>query len=364
MSELLGISKHESFARDVLKTKAYASARPGEALALVEIPRRRLGPHDILIDIHYCGVCHSDIHQSRDEWSGGIFPMVPGHEITGVVAGAGSAVTRFSLGDPVGVGCMVDACRECNPCLDGDEQYCERGPIFTYNSKDRNGAPTYGGYSGQIVVDEDFVLRIPRHLPLDRAAPLLCAGITTYSPLRHWHAGRGQNVAIIGFGGLGHMGVKFAKAMGAHVTVLSRSEQKAADAKKLGADQYFSLNDQSALQKRKNSFHLILNTISAPHDLNGYLDLLRFEGTMVVVGVPPEGSNLNHAKLILQRRNLSGSHIGGLVETQKMLDFCGQNDILSDIELIQIDTINDAYDRVLKGDVRYRFVIDCKPLRQ
>jgi uncharacterized zinc-type alcohol dehydrogenase-like protein len=345
------------------RTQSYAAMAAGEPLRPFEIERRPLGVNDVLIRIKYCGICHSDIHQVRNEWGGSTFPMVPGHEITGIVEKTG-ADTRFRPGDHVGVGCMIDSCRECNPCLDGYEQYCERGPNFTYNSFERDGkTPTYGGYSGSIVVDQDYVLRIPSKLPLDAAAPLLCAGITTYSPLKHWKVSPGKSVAVVGLGGLGHMAVRFAQAMGARVTVLSRSPKKIVDALRLGAEDYFSTADPATFQKLVRRFDLIINTVSAKLDLNQYLELLQLEGAMVLVGVPPEAPEVNASTLIRQRRTLSGSHIGGIAETQEMLDFCGQHNIVSDIEVVDIEQVNAAYERVLLSDVRYRFVIDCQSLK-
>lgn len=347
----------------MLITPAYAAHGPAQMLEPFEIRRREPGPRDVLIDIRYCGVCHSDIHQARDEWGGSVFPMVPGHEIVGIVARTGSAVTRFKSGDPVGVGCFVDSCRECLSCREGLEQYCEKGMIGTYNSTEKDGkTPTYGGYSTRITVDENYVVRIPPGLPLDRAAPLLCAGITTYSPLRHWKAGPGKKVCVVGMGGLGHVAVKIARAMGAEVTVLSQTLRKKDDALKLGAGHYHSTSDQRTFEELSGSFDLILNTVSADVDWNAYLGLLRRDGALVLLGVPPKPVPVHAFSLIMKRRSLAGSLIGGIAETQEMLDFCARHGIAADIELIPIDKINEAYERMLKGDVRYRFVIDTRSL--
>ncbi len=349
----------------MISTSAYAAQKPTQPLSPFQIKRREVGPRDVLIDIQYCGVCHSDLHQARDEWGGAIFPMVPGHEIVGVVSKIGKEVTRYQIGDCVGVGCFVDSCRHCQSCEEGLEQYCEKTANFTYNGVEKDGkTPTYGGYSTQIVVDENYVLQIPKNLPLDQAAPLLCAGITTYSPLRHWKVGPGKKVAILGLGGLGHMGVKFAKALGAEVTVISHSQKKKEDALKFGAHHFYSSSDSSTFEKLARSFDLILNTISANIDWNPYFNLLKREGTMVVVGIPPQAPSVQAFSLILNRRSLAGSLIGGIAETQEMLDFCGKHNIVSDIEIIPMQKINEAYERMLKGDVRYRFVIDLESLRK
>lgn len=348
-----------------LKTKAYAAPKANQPLGPFELVRREPGPTDVLIDIKFCGVCHSDLHQVKDEWGNANFPMVPGHEIAGVVVSTGDKVSKFKTGQHVGVGCLVGSCRECASCMDGFEQYCEKGFIGTYNGLESDGkTPTYGGYSTQIVVDERFVLAIPENLPLDGAAPLLCAGITTYSPLRHWNCGPGKNVAIVGMGGLGHMGIKLAHAMGAKVTVLSQSLKKEADGRKLGASEYYATSDESTFKKLANSFDLIINTISAEFDVNQYLGLLKRDGTMVLVGAPPAALPVQAFNLIFKRRSFAGSLIGGLPETQEMLDFCGKHNITSEIEVIPIDKINEAYERMLKGDVRYRFVIDIASLKQ
>ncbi|MGB3049315.1 NAD(P)-dependent alcohol dehydrogenase, partial [Dokdonella sp.] len=342
-----------------MSTPAYAVADAKSPLAPWTITRRPPGPHDVQIEIRYCGVCHSDIHQARGEWGGGIFPMVPGHEIVGHVDAVGDAVTRFKVGDRVGVGCFVDSCRECAACKDGEEQFCSEGMTATYNSLERGTRqPTYGGYSTRIVVNQDYVLRVPDSIPLDRAAPLLCAGITTYSPLRTFGVKAGDKIAVVGLGGLGHMGVKIARAMGAHVTVLSTSPSKRDDALKLGADEFAATADPQTFKNLAGRFDFILDTVSAPHDYNAYLGLLRRDGTMILVGLPDQPTPLSAGPLIMRRRRLAGSLIGGIRETQEMLDFCAEHGVASDIELIPIDKINEAYTRMIKGDERYRFVID------
>jgi alcohol dehydrogenase (NADP+) len=347
----------------MLKTPAYAAAIAKAPLGPFSIERREPGPHDVLIDILYCGVCHSDIHQARGEWGGEIFPMVPGHEIVGKVVRVGSEVRRWKVGDTVGVGCFVDSCRECEACKAGDEQYCERGANFTYNGRERDGkTPTYGGYSTRITVDEAYVLRIPEGIPLDGAAPLLCAGITTYSPMVHFGAKAGDTLAVVGLGGLGHMGVKIAKALGAKVTVLSHSPGKREGALRLGADDFIGTRDATVFQKNAGRFDFILDTVSAQHDYNAYLQLLRRNGTMVLVGLP-DPTPLAAFPLILGRRRLAGSLIGGIRETQEMLDFCAAHGLASDVEVIPIQQINEAYERTVKSDVRYRFVIDIASLK-
>jgi alcohol dehydrogenase (NADP+) len=349
-----------------LKTKAYAATSATEPLKPFEFERRDPRATDVLIDIKFCGVCHSDLHQARGEWGNSIFPMVPGHEIVGVVTSVGKDVKKFKVGDKVGVGCMVDSCRNCQYCKRGEEQYCEGNkPVLTYNDVEKDGVtPTYGGYSTQVVVDEAFVVRVPDGLALDKAAPLLCAGITTYSPLRRWQCGPGKNVAVVGLGGLGHMAVKIARAMGAHVTVLSQSEKKRPDAERLGAHDYYATGDASTFKKAAKKFDLIIDTVSAQHDINSYLGLLKVDGSIVLVGAPPEALPVGAFNLILGRRSLSGSAIGGLRETQEMLDFCAKHDLGADIEVIPIEKINEAYERLEKGDVRYRFVIDCESLKK
>ncbi|MBP6799279.1 MAG: NAD(P)-dependent alcohol dehydrogenase, partial [Luteimonas sp.] len=332
-------------------------------LAPFAIDRRAPGPRDVQIDIAYCGVCHSDLHQARGDWGGEIFPMVPGHEIVGHVSAVGGEVSRYKVGDAVGVGCFVDSCRTCAQCRAGEEQFCSEGMTLTYNGRERGtGAPTYGGYSTRVVVDQDYVLRIPDGMPLDAAAPLLCAGITTYSPLRHFGAKPGDKVAVVGLGGLGHMAVKLAAAMGCEVTVLSTSESKREDAIALGAHDFAATGDGGVFQSHAERFDLIVDTVSAQHDYNAYLGLLKADGTMVLLGIPPP-SPLSSFPLVWRRRRLAGSLIGGIRETQEMLDFCAEHGIVSDIELIGIDAINEAYERMLKGDVRYRFVIDIASLR-
>ncbi|CEK11842.1 NAD(P)-dependent alcohol dehydrogenase [Legionella hackeliae] len=347
----------------MIPVKGYAASAAKAPLQPYSFDRRNVGDDDILIDIHYCGICHSDIHQARDEWGGALFPMVPGHEITGVVNRVGNNVSNFKAGDHVGVGCMVDSCRQCDSCQEGLEQFCVEGFTATYNGMERDGTRlTQGGYSTQIVVNKDFVLHIPDNLPLDASAPLLCAGITLYSPLHHWNAGPGKKVAIVGLGGLGHMGVKIAHAMGADVTVLSHSTKKQEDSKRLGADHFYATSDSATFKKLANTFDLIVCTVSAGIDWNQYLALLKHDGTMVVVGVPDDNVPVNAVPLIFARRSLAGSLIGGIPETQEMLNFCGKHNITSDIELIPIQKVNDAYERVLKSDVRYRFVIDIASL--
>lgn len=342
----------------------YAAMSAGAPLSSFTFQRRDPGPKDVAIDIKFCGICHSDIHQARDEWGGASFPMVPGHEIAGVVTAVGTQVTKFKVGDHVGVGCMVDSCRTCSSCQRGLEQFCKDGVTWTYNSLERDKkTPTQGGYSNHIVVDHDFVLRIPQNIPLDRAAPLLCAGITLFSPLNHWKCGPGKKVAIIGMGGLGHMGVKLAHAMGAEVTVLSQSLKKEADGKKLGADHFYATSDATTFQKLASYFDLIINTVSVDLDWNAYLGLLAVDGQMVLVGVPEKPTPVHAFPLISGRRSLAGSLIGGVAETQTMLDFCGKHNIGCEIEVISIDRVNEAYERVLKSDVRYRFVIDMASLK-
>lgn len=348
----------------MLKTAAYAATSSQSSLAPFSIERREPGAHDVLIEILYCGICHSDLHQVRDEWGRSSFPMVPGHEIVGTVSKVGKAVTRWKAGDVVGVGCFVDSCRECAACREGEEQYCSHGMVATYNSVERDGkTPTYGGYSKRITVDENYVLRIPAGIPLERAAPLLCAGITTYSPLHRFGVKAGQEVAVVGLGGLGHMAVKIAKAMGARVTVLSHSPGKQADAKRLGADDFIATRDAAIFKTHAGSFDFMLDTVSAKHDYNLYLGLLRRDGTMVVVGLP-EPSPVAAGVLIMGRRRLAGSLIGGIRETQEMLDFCAAHNVASDVEVVSIQDVNTAYERLVNNDVRYRFVIDLASLAE
>lgn len=335
-----------------------------EPLTETTIARRDVGPHDVAFDIHFSGICHSDIHTVRGEWGRSAYPIVPGHEIAGVVTAVGAEVTGFQAGDRVGVGCFVDSCRECDNCRAGIEQYCTgSGMVGTYNAVGRDGERTQGGYSGAIVVDEDYVLRIPDALPLEAAAPLLCAGITTYSPLRHWNAGPGTRVAVIGLGGLGHLAVKLAKAMGAEVTVLSQSLKKMEDGLRLGADAYHATSDRETFRELRGSFELILNTVSANIDIGAMLSLLRVDGTLVELGMPENPMSVPAGALIGGRRSISGSLIGGIAETQEMLDFCAEHGVRPEIEVIEPAYINEAYERVIASDVRYRFVIDTATLR-
>jgi alcohol dehydrogenase (NADP+) len=344
--------------------KAYSALSATSPLAPFAIQRREPGPHDVQIQILYCGICHTDLHFARNEWQGTIYPCVPGHEIVGQVVKTGAQVRNFKEGDLAGVGCMVDSCRTCENCRENLEQFCLNGATFTYNSPDKhNGGITYGGYSESIVADEAFVLRMPKNLNLPASAPLLCAGITTYSPLRYHKAGKGQQVGIVGLGGLGHMGVKLAKAFGAHVVVFTTSAGKTQDALRLGADEVVVSRNEEEMKKNLNRFHFILDTVAAKHDINAYLVLLKRDGTLAQVGVPPEPLSLQVASLIFGRRNFTGSLIGGIKETQEMLDFCGDHNIASDIELIPIQKINEAYERLLKSDVKYRFVIDMASLK-
>jgi len=351
--------------KTMLKTPAYAAASAKSPLAPYSIERRQPGPNDVLIGILYCGVCHSDIHQARGEWGQSSFPMVPGHEIVGRVKQVGERVGKFKVGDLAGVGCFVDSCRECDPCRRGLEQFCEKGAAFTYNSTEMDRrTPTYGGYSTQIVVAERYTLKIPAGLDPAGAAPLLCAGITTYSPLRQWNCKKGDRVAVVGLGGLGHMAVKLAASMGAEVTVLSTSRSKEADARRLGAQAFEITKDEATFRKLANRFDLIIDTVSAPHDYNKYLGILRPQGAMVIVGVPPEPTPVAAFSLVVGNKRLAGSMIGGIAETQEMLDYCARNKIVSDIEIIPVQKINEAYERTIRGDVRYRFVIDIGSLKQ
>ncbi|PPF19747.1 alcohol dehydrogenase [Rathayibacter sp. AY1G1] len=343
----------------MLTVTAYAAPSATEPLVPTTIERRDVGPHDVLIEIAYSGICHSDIHTVRGDWGPVAYPLTVGHEIVGVVAEVGSEVTKHSVGDRVGVGCMVNSCRECENCLAGEEQYCLKGNTGTYASVDRDGTITQGGYSTHVVVVEDFVLRVPESIPYEAAAPLLCAGITTYSPLSHWEAGPGKRVAVVGLGGLGHMAVKFAHAMGAEVTVLSQTLSKKEDGLRLGADHYYATRDEATFTDLANTFDLIVNTVSAPLDLDAYLGLLRRNGTMVNVGAPAEALPLHVFTLFGARRSFAGSGIGGIRETQEMLDFCAEKGIASEVEVVSASQINEAYERVLASDVRYRFVIDA-----
>jgi alcohol dehydrogenase (NADP+) len=347
----------------MIAVRGYAAQQAKGPLAPYSFERREPRDHDIVIDIQYCGICHTDIHQVRNEWGASSFPMVPGHEITGIVTGTGSKATRYKMGDRVGVGCFVDSCRKCGPCRTGLEQYCIEGPTLTYNAIERDGkTPTQGGYSNKIIVDENYVLRIPENLLMNHAAPLLCAGITMYSPLMHWKAGPGKKVGFIGLGGLGHMGVKIAHALGAEVTVLSHSLNKEGDGKRMGADNFHATSNPETFKKLKGYFDLIINTLSIEIDWDQYLNLLALDGTMVVVGVPEKKTPIGAATLISSRRSLAGSVIGGIKETQEMLDFCSKHNISSDIECIPIQKVNEAYQRIVNSDVRYRFVIDNKSL--
>ena len=339
-------------------TPALSAPSAGAPFDTTTIPRRDLGEHDVLIDIKFCGICHSDIHQVKDEWGGSIFPMVPGHEIAGVVAEVGSGVQKLSSGDRVGVGCLVDSCGECEYCKAGEEQFCTKGAVPTYNGREYDGEPTFGGYSQQVVVDERFVVTIPDALELQVAAPLLCAGITTYSPLKRWKAGEGMKVAVVGMGGLGHVAVKIAAAMGAEVTVLSQSLSKQEDGLRFGAKHYYATSERETFKQLKSSFDLILNTVSANLPLDRYLSLLRVDGTLVSVGAPSQPDTFNAFSLISGRRSMAGSPIGGLPETQEMLDFCAEHGVAPEIELISAAEVGDAYERVERSAVRYRFVID------
>jgi uncharacterized zinc-type alcohol dehydrogenase-like protein len=344
---------------------AYAAKSAKSPLAPFTVDRRDPGPRDVAIEILYCGVCHSDVHQARDEWGGGIFPMVPGHEIVGRVTAVGQKVSKLKVGDLAGVGCMVDSCGACESCRQGLEQFCVKGAAMTYNGTEMDRkTPTYGGYSSAVVVDERFALKVPKGLEPAGVAPLLCAGITTYSPLRQWNVKRGDRVGVVGLGGLGHMAVKLAASMGAEVTMLSTSPSKEADARRLGATAFALTKDESTFEKLAGTFHLIVDTISAPHDYNKYLGLLAVKGTLVVVGVPPEPTPVAAFSLIGGNKRIAGSLIGGIAETQEMLDYCGKHGIVSDVEVIPVQKINEAYDRMVRGDVKYRFVIDTASLKR
>jgi len=342
--------------------KGYAALQAGAALEPFSFERRPVGSKDVLIAIDYCGVCHSDIHQARDEWGGSIFPMVPGHEVVGIVTKVGGDVKSVREGETVGVGCFVDSCRTCPSCTKGLEQYCELGMILTYNGLDKDGQPTYGGYSNQIVVHEQYLLKIPQPLAPEGVAPLLCAGITTYSPLRQWGVGKGHKLGVVGLGGLGHMAVKFGKAFGAEVTVFSRTDAKRKEAERLGAIDFAATLQEGTFTRLTRQFDFIIDTVSGAHDYNAYLELLKTDGTYIVVGAPSEPISIGAFPLILRRRRLVGSLIGGIRETQEMLNFCGEHGITSDVEVISIQQINEAYERVLRGDVRFRFVIDMESL--
>ena len=344
--------------------RAFAAQNATSPIGPHSIQRREPGPRDVQIKILFCGVCHTDIHIARNEWGGTVYPCVPGHEIVGRVTRTGTQAKKHKEGDIVAVGCMVDSCRECGSCKEGLEQFCEKGATFTYNSQDKkHGGMTYGGYSESVVVDEDFVLRVPKNLDLAGAAPLLCAGITTYSPLKFHRTGKGKKVGIVGLGGLGHMGVKLARAMGAHVVVFSTSPGKTQDALRLGAHEVVISKNPDEMKKQANSFHFILDTVAAKHDINAYFELLKRDGVLAQVGAPVQPLDVNVFGLIMGRRSFTGSLIGGIPETQEMLDFCGERGIVSDIEVIPIQKINEAYERMLKSDVKYRFVIDMASLK-
>ncbi len=347
------------------KVKAFGTVSADTDLKALNIQRRKPTPHDVEIEILYCGVCHSDLHTARNEWHGTIYPCVPGHEIVGRIVSVGNRVKKFKVGDVGAVGCLVDSCRECQYCSEGLEQYCEGGHVQTYNSIDPYlGTATYGGYADSIVVHEDFVLRVPENLDLAATAPLLCAGITTYSPLKHWKVSHGKKVGIVGIGGLGHMGVKLAKAMGAEVIVFTTSPSKIDDARRLGADDVVLSKDKDQMARYHGKLHFVLDAVSAQHDINIYLKLLRVDGSLALVGAPEHPLPVAPFSLIPMRRSFAGSLIGGIPETQEMLDFCGKHNIVSDIEMINIQQINEAYDRLLKGDVKYRFVIDMASLKK
>lgn len=343
--------------------KAYGTEAAEKPLDQLNINRRKPTPHDVEIDILFCGVCHSDLHTARGEWQGTVYPCVPGHEIVGKVIKVGDHVHKFKVGDVVGIGCIVDSCRDCQYCQEGLEQFCEPGMIGTYNGPDKHlGTHTFGGYSESIVVDENYVLRIPDNLDLAATAPLLCAGITTYSPLRHWNVGPGKKVGVVGIGGLGHMGIKIAKAMGAHVVAFTTSTSKFEEAHRLGADEVVLSKDPEQMKKHTGQLHFILDAVSAEHDINAYISLLRVDGSLALVGAPEQPLPVAAFSLIMGRKSFAGSMIGGIAETQEMLDFCGEHNITADIEMINIDQVNEAYERLLKGDVKYRFVIDMASL--
>jgi uncharacterized zinc-type alcohol dehydrogenase-like protein len=348
----------------MISVQGFAAMDATTPLAPFSFSRREVGRNDVLIDIQYCGICHSDLHQVRDEWGGSKFPMVPGHEIVGTVERRGSSVQRFKIGERVGVGCFVDSCRRCPQCKKGLEQYCDGPLAFTYNGTETDGkTPTYGGYSTKIVVDQRYIMRIPKQLRPEQAAPLLCAGITTYSPLRHWRVGKGHQLAVVGLGGLGHMAIKIGKALGAHVTVLSHSDEKAMDAKRFGARAFYCVAKPDVFKSLAKRFDFILDTVSAPHDFNAYLELLKTDGTMILVGAPDKPASIEVFPLLLGRRRLVGSLIGGIKETQEMLDFCARHKLGAEVEVIPIQRVNEAYERLARGDVRYRFVIDLASLK-
>nr|WP_310588306.1 NAD(P)-dependent alcohol dehydrogenase [Dyadobacter sp. CY345] len=345
--------------------KAFGTEAAQSPLNQMDINRRKPTPHDVEIEILFCGVCHSDLHTAKSEWGPSMYPCVPGHEIVGKIVSVGGHVSKFKVGDVVGVGCMVDSCRECQYCNDDLEQFCEKGMTGTYNAPDKHipGSPTFGGYSESVVVNENYVLRIPENMDLAAAAPLLCAGITTYSPLHHWKVGPGKKVGVVGIGGLGHMGIKIAKAMGAEVVAFTTSESKFAEAKRLGADEVVLSKDEKQMQAYAGKLHFILDAVSAEHDINAYLNLLRVDGSLALVGAPEHPLPVAAFSLIMGRKSFAGSMIGGIAETQEMLDFCGEHNLVADIEMINIQDINQAYERLLKGDVKYRFVIDMASLK-
>ena len=344
-----------------MNTKGYAALSAGSDLVPFEFDRRDIGAHDVELDIKYAGICHSDIHQAREEWGPAIFPMVPGHEIAGVVKSVGSGVTKFKVGDHIGVGVFVDSCRKCDQCLKGLQQYCAEGMTGTYNGYERDGKTvTMGGYSNRFVINEDYAVHVPTNLPLDGVAPLLCAGITLYSPIKHWKVTKGTKVAVMGLGGLGHMGVKFAAALGADVTVLSHSPGKKADALEMGAHNFVDTSSEASFTECAGSFDVILNTVSAELDINKYLNLLKLDGTLVVIGLPGKPYSVHVGSLLSGRRSIGGSMIGGIPELQEMLNLCGEKSIVSDVEVIKADYINQAYERTVASDVKYRFVIDAK----
>jgi len=347
----------------MIATKGYAAQSAAEKLGPFSFERRETGPHDVQFEILYCGVCHSDLHQVRNEWGNTVYPIVPGHEIVGRVLQVGEHVKKFKKGDLAAVGCMVDSCGECDNCQQGLEQYCREGSTGTYNSVDKkNGGITYGGYSNHIIVDESFVLQVSDKLPLEGVAPLLCAGITTYSPLRHWKVGKGHKLGVVGLGGLGHMAVKFGASFGADVTMLSTSPSKEQDARRLGAHHFALTKDPEQLKSLAGKFDFIIDTVSAPHDYNQYLNMLNTDGVMICVGVPPTPMEIAGFNLLGNRRSIAGSAIGGIPETQEMLDYCAEHQITSDVEVIKMSYINEAYERMLKADVKYRFVIDMATL--
>ena len=347
----------------VIESYGYAVKSPTDKLAPFRFTRRSVGERDVLVDIQFCGICHSDIHNARNDWGGAVYPMVPGHEIIGRVSKIGSAVKKFRVGETVGVGCFVDSCRTCEACKQGLEQYCEKGTTVVFNSKDKYGDITKGGFSNNIVVDQDFVLKIPSKLDPAAAAPLLCAGITTYSPLRHWKVGKGQKVGIVGLGGLGHMALKFAHSFGAYTVQFTTSLSKVQDAKRLGADEVILSTDEEQMKKHAGTFDFILDTVSAKHDLNALAGMLKRDGYLVLVGAPPDSPNIAPFALISKRRSIAGSRVGGIRETQEMLDYCAEHGIQAEIEKIPIQKVNEAFDRTIKADVKYRFVIDMSSLK-